>query len=667
LVAITTVSCLPGCSPSHRTTSDADDRALLTFDQVRELAGGMLERIHPDAERIAGFGPRQTGQVGCRKTYEYVKAVFGALDGPRRSLREFGSTVTVPLDRFAAEEAVAGREHSSVTLHVPGRPPQTWDAFSCYPNNVQDCLTTPASETPRRLVDLGFGAAADFAGKDVADAVVLLDYNSAEAWLRARELGAYAAVFVEPSWTNWRQSDLKYLDMIPIHMPRLWIDRQAAQSMRDALAAGGDVQVTVRSRLAWRNVRAPCVEFTIPGKDRSRTFILASHFDARSMVPDLAYGGDEVWGIAALLELARHYAVNPPPVNLRFIAVSGHWQAQRCTRDYIAHGAVGFEEVGNPVRLVMGLDFSTEGASLNLTRETAWDDGSQTNYRWLKTALFNKGGWYDQIREGLDLARRNIDLYADERSFMVYTTDGDMAPRDRLCPLTYSPRFYTANEAWASVNAPTFAFQTSELWRLHHNSPLDSFAVSAAPERLANLRPQLEMTLAVLDRLATRCSGGAPPTASTCSCAAAFRRGTQPRDGSARSCRPRGTSRREMNRRSDRWRDDRAVRPPDPCGRSCTPRAWTPASTAAPSAGSGPTWRGLWRRIASSTASCNLSCSGRSGCWMSRPSRSTPSTPRRPAPRWTCWPTGWTSQAGSCTRPITASTATATRRSGAPT
>ena len=296
----------------------------------------------------------------------------------------------------------------------------------------------------------------DFAGKSVAGAVVLLDYNSADAWLRAKELGAHAAVFIEPSWTNWRQSDLKYLATVPLHMPRVYVDRRQGTLLRQALIDGKDVRVTVRTRLKWRNVHAPCVEFTIPGKDPSRTYILASHFDARSIVPDLAYGGDEAWGIAALVHLARFFAQpdHQPSVNLRFIAVSGQWQAQCPTRDYLAQGSPGFAEIGKPVQLVMGIDYSTERADLNLTCETAWDDNNQSLYRWLKQAIFSQGGWHDQISKGLDLPRRGVSFYGDERPFMISTADGHMAPRAWLSPFTYAPKFRTANEAWSAVSVP---------------------------------------------------------------------------------------------------------------------------------------------------------------------------------------------------------------------
>jgi hypothetical protein len=506
---------LAGCSPSNRPGEASE--VTLSFDQVRAAATDMLASIRTSAEQIAGFGSRQTGQVGCQKTYEFVKSAFADLDADcnagHPTLKEFGSVVTVPLDRDAAGRGSDADEHTTLTVQGLAAGQQVWQVSAFYPNNVQDCLTRPGDDTPRRLVDLRMGDWEDFKGKSLADAVVLLDYNSGDAWLRARELGAYAAVFVEASWTNWRQSDLKYQAMVPIYMPRVYVEREQGIQLRQALADGKDVRLTVRTRLAWRNVKAPCVEFTVPGKDPGRTYILTSHFDARSIVPDLAYGGDEVWGISALVELARFFArpEHKPSVNVRFIAVSGSWQAQRCTRDYVAQGGPGFAEIGHPVQLVMGLDFSTEQPDLNLIRETNWDDINQQNYRWLKSAMFTEGGWHDQIYKGLDLPRRGAGFYADERPYMITTADGPMAPRNWLCPFTYAPKFRTANEAWAAVSVPTFAFQTAWLYRMSHNSPLDRFSVSSSPARVANLQPQLEMTLAVLDRLIQYPDKSIPP------------------------------------------------------------------------------------------------------------------------------------------------------------
>ncbi|MFQ6048472.1 MAG: M28 family peptidase, partial [Phycisphaerae bacterium] len=358
-----------------------------------------------------------------------------------------------------------------------------------------------ADERPRRLIDLADGRIERWGHKDLRDAVVLLDFNSGQAWLRARELGAYAAIFIEPEFTTVFQADLKYLETVPLYMPRVWIDRQHGLQLRQALQARKDVRVIVRTRLQWRNVHAPCLEFTIPGKDRSRTFIFAAYFDARSIVPDLSYGGDEIWGIAAMLEIARYFKQHQPACDLRFLAVSGHWQSQRCTRDYIAYGTKGFAEIGHQVKIALGLDYSTENPNLNLIRESAWNDGPETSYIWLRRLLFNAGGWRDQILDGLKLRQRNIQMFAGVRPMLPVSQEDRLAPRDERCPMTFAPKYLTANEAWDSVGLTSFAFQTAWLYRLPHNTPLDRFEASNTDSRFKNLGPQIAMTLAVCEHL----------------------------------------------------------------------------------------------------------------------------------------------------------------------
>ncbi len=670
LIAIVT---LAGCSPSNRPT-DASE-ATLSFEQVRAAASQMATDIRSDAERIADFGSRQTGQVGCLQTYEFVRSVFAELDAGRNTLKEFGSVVTVPLDRYGQDDS---GDHTTLTVDGLADGQQVWQAYAFQPNNVQDCPTRSEDEQPRRLVDLRMGEWEGLAGQVVADAVVLLDYNSADAWLRAKELGAYAAIFVEPSWTNWRQSDLKYLATVPLYMPRVYVDRRQGTVLREALTDGRDVRVTIRSRLRWRNVQAPCVEFTIPGKDPARTYILAGHFDARSIVPDLAYGGDEVWGIAALVELARFFAQpgHQPAVNLRFMAVSGLWQAQRPTRDYIADGSPGFEEIGRPVQLVMGIDYSTEHADLNLIRETSYDEINQSLYRWLKQAIFSQGGWHDEIYRGLDLPRRGVNFYGDERPFMITTADGWMAPRGWLCPFTYSPKFRTANEAWAAVSLPTFAFQTAWLYRMSHNSPLDRFSVSNADARFANLQPQVEMTLAVLDRLMQYPSKKIPPAAALYKRRAGYNAYTQLR-GRIQAWDP-----------TTGWF---STRMPTEGARGEGRGASDGGKASGTGAGGGPLRTFIYANC--NDAGFNAGQGGRERGYLPWPL-----SPHRRVhrelqsfmfdelrmldepdfrinalynptlmPRWTCWAMPWMTGARSFTPPTTVCTATATRPSSAPT
>ncbi len=486
---------LVGCGPSSR----PGEPAPIDYKALSDAVDVMLPKIREHAVTIASFGSRQTGQVGCERTFDYVRSAFQELDGGAGTVRCFSSEVTVPLDRFGADHDA--REHTTVTIHGPDGEPQTWQAFALMPNCIQPCRTRAGDEQPRRLIDLGDGRVERWQNADVRDAVVLLDFNSGQAWLRARELGAYAAVFIEPEFTTVDQADLKYLEILPLYMPRVWLAREHGLALRQGLASGEDVRVTVRTRLDWVKVRAPCVEMIVPGEDRSRTFVVAAHFDARSIVPDLSLGGDEIWGISALLEIARYFKQHRPACDLRFIAVSGHWQSQRCTRDYIAYPGPGFDEVGRRVKLAIGLDYSTENPNLSLMREHAWDSRPERSYLWLRRALFNRGGWRDSVLEGFGDRVGAAEVFAGTRPMLPVAEDDPMAPRDDRCPMAFAPGFPTANEAWSALNLPSFAFQTSWLYRLTHFTPLDTFQRTNADERFEHLGPQVKISLAMMRQL----------------------------------------------------------------------------------------------------------------------------------------------------------------------
>jgi len=486
---------LVGCGPS----TQPEPSEPIDYAALSEAVEAMLPRIRRHAEAIASFGSRQTGQAGCQQTFEYLRAAFEEIDAGAGTVRCFGSTVTVPLDRWVGQ--AAPDEQTGLTVTGLTDQPQRWDAYALMPNCIQPCRTRAEDEIPRPVVDLGDGRIENWGTVDVRDAVVLLDFNSSQAWLRACKLGAYAAVFIEPAFTTVWQADLKYIEILPLYMPRVWIDRRRGQELRRALATGKDVRVTVRTRLDFQNVAAPCVEMTIPGKDRSRTFIVAAHFDARSVVPDLSFGGDEIWAAAALLEFARYFERNQPECNLRFIAVSGHWQSQQCTRDYTAYPGPGFDEIGKQIKLVLGLDYSTENPDLNLIRENAWNSGPERSYLWLRRALFSKGGWRDRILDGLGLQEAGVRMFAGTRPMLPVAEDDYMARRDDRCPMAYAPRYPAANEAWSVGRLPTFTFQTARLYRLVHFSPLDTFERSNSDQRFGQLGPQIKMSLAVVHQL----------------------------------------------------------------------------------------------------------------------------------------------------------------------
>ena len=488
---------------------------------IPEAVDEMLPAIRRHVQALAALGPRQTGQAGCDAALAYIRSALKAA-APDCPQKTFSSTVTVPLDRLSQDEleliSSGGREFTNILVEgLPGRA-RAFPAYALMPNCVQSCATHPAQrcplreegkpgpfcrncERPRRLVDLGAGRWRDFAGKDLDGAVVLLDFNSLDAWLRAASLGAAGAIFIEPDQTTVFQADKKYLATVPLHFPRLYVRRPVGQQLRQALAKGAPLRVTMRNRLQLRNVPARCVELTIPGKDRSYCYVLAGHFDARCIVPDLAYGGAELWGIAELIELTRYLAANRPNCDVRVIFVSGHWQSQQAMRDYLARDGANHELVGNYFKMAMGIDLVPEGRSINLITESMWDVQGRGMYKWLGNRLFNEGGWREQIFEGLELPADEVELYGGVRPTLSETQDGAMANRNDRSAFAYAPRYPTAEEAFQALGLTSFAFQTSRLTRLAHNTPLDRLKLAEARSIDDQLRPQLKMTLAVLRHL----------------------------------------------------------------------------------------------------------------------------------------------------------------------
>jgi len=558
---------LLGCEPKASTAPvKKGTTARIDYASIPPLVRKMLPRIRAHVKTLAGFGPRQTGQEGCRRALEYIRATLKQM-APDLRLREFSSTVTVPLDRPGADQLNSTDEqYTHVVVSIPGQPRQRWPAYAFMPNCVQSCRTHPPQDCPlrrpgqdgpfcpnceqdRRVVDLGAGEDDDFRGKDLSDAVVVLDFNSGDAWLRAASLGAAGAVILEPRRTTVFQADKKYLATLPLNFPRLYLRDREARRLRAAMKQHpGQVRIRLKSRLRFRNVRARCLELTIPGSrpptsnQPAYCYVLAGHFDARCIVPDLSYGAAELWGVGELLEVTRYLLARKQPADIKVLFVSGHWQSQRTMRDYLAPDGENFEKVGRYYKLALAFDLVPEGRAVNVLSESAWDVQSSAAYGWLGQRLFAKGGWRDQIFEKLDLPRvrpvsdeleeastalaqipfsppvaaavqgalgcaqlrlvaDDVELFGGVRPTHAETLDGRLAARNDRCPLIYAPRYPTAEEAFQALGLTALALQTGRLARLEHNTPLDRLRELPAEEVDGRLGPQLQIALAVLENL----------------------------------------------------------------------------------------------------------------------------------------------------------------------
>ena len=438
-------------------------------------------KVVEHARTIAGFGSRMTGQPGCTQTAEYVRSQLAGIVG-HENVGVLAYPALVPVEKEAWIE-----------VEGLGRIP----AHVFMPNNVQ-CSNTPPEGLTGPLSYVGHASVEDLTGKLVDGAICLAEFNSADAWLRLINYGAKAVVFLEPTETNFRQADAKYVDLLPVRATRLYV--QGADADRLRRAATDNPSARVFSRQTLQEVKAPGFEVIIPGTKSTKTVVMSCHFDARSVVPALSPGGDEVWGVAAWLELVRYYQEHPAANTIRFLAFSGHWQDFVSSRTYVSDH---LKEVGDPLVLWTSVDLSTEEPGLGLVPAGGWTNRSQGHgdYQFLERLIWpfpasTRANWYDNI---VAATGEDYKLYGGLVPTLPWAAL-DMGPKEFNTPMTLASRFYGTSDAFSSPGGLNFSFQTPLLHRWHHNTPLDDFQTSY--QRRENLTKQLHLLLAVFDNIA---------------------------------------------------------------------------------------------------------------------------------------------------------------------
>jgi len=462
------------------------------FAHVRDVA---YPNVLRHARRIARFGSRQTGQVGCDLTVQYVQTQLRQM-GFKVKRRDY--EVTVPVEHAC-----------SVSLYGADRLDNvTYEAHALMPNNVQTS-PTPRGGLRGSLVYLGFGTPEEWNGREVQGSIAVLEFNSGDAWLRAIERGAKGVVFLEPKQTSTREADLKYIDLLPLRATRVYVWGKAAATIRRRARANvnGSIRACVVSRQTLDTAPAPYLEVEVQGSDpRAKTLILTCDVDARSIVPEMSFGGDEVWGIATWLELARWFKTHPPRNTVRLVAFTGHWQDFTGSRNYVSEH---LDEIGKSVPLVMGVDLSTEGKYLALVPR-GWPQrgGWRGPYRWLEKLIWHfraqmRQNWTDDIEAETGL---RVKLFGDSPPEHPWINTA-IGPGELHNPASLAGRHYVSSETWLVVGGQSLAWQTAESRRPRDFTPLDTFEASYA--RRTNLAGnptrkrvgQLEALFAFLDNI----------------------------------------------------------------------------------------------------------------------------------------------------------------------
>jgi hypothetical protein len=192
------------------------------------------ERLHETVAFFAGLGDRFTGSEGNHRAAAYIRERLQAAE---------------PEELDSLDFKVAVRTAGDATLEVNGRSiplaPLFYNAIT--PENIpEQGLTGP-------LLYVGRGELADFNGRSVEGAVVLMEFDSGTNWLNAASLGASALVYINRG-TPGRNGFLEKEELSPIQFPCFVLDLDQPATLDFDPAAPGDLQATVRSTIRWQKV-----------------------------------------------------------------------------------------------------------------------------------------------------------------------------------------------------------------------------------------------------------------------------------------------------------------------------------------------------------------------------------------------------------------------------
>ena len=346
-------------------------------------------------ETLSSQGSRVAGQAGCDAAGRYVYEQFKKLGLENVKVEPF--YVSVPVDGGAS-------------LEVGG---ESCRLYPMWPNLVRTSQL-PKEGIEGTLIYGGFGRLAEFDGYDVDGSVVLMEFNSGSEWLNAPRLGAKAVIFIEPDTTMRGEAEAKFIS-IPISIPRFWISKSDAASLRALCAIRAAPKVRLKCEMRWQRKLTNNITGVIRGthpKFKDQIIVIESFYDSTSVVPSLAPGGENACGIAGMLELARIYKKHPPARTIWFVATSGHFQSLQGIREYLERHLSELEQPGSGAKIKAWFSRVLPGVKHYRVRKppqiylfVGLDLTSQTK----GVGIFYKGYFYD-IREDIqnkfsDIAR----------------------------------------------------------------------------------------------------------------------------------------------------------------------------------------------------------------------------------------------------------------------
>ncbi|HFQ89382.1 MAG TPA: FtsX-like permease family protein [Desulfobulbus sp.] len=280
------------------------------------------QRIRDSVNFLASLGDRSTGTPGNHQAAQYIRRQLAATRPAKLGRLEF----LVPVLRHRASTLTIGDRSIPLT-------PIFYNAIT--PENL------PAGGLSGPLIYVGRGEPEDFDGRQVAGAIVLMEFDSGRNWLNAASLGAAALIYINRGTSPADQFRDKE-ELSPIQFPCFWIEAGHLAGLipdpaRDPDGLAG-ARATITSHITWEAAQAENIYALYPGTNQkleNQLIVVEAFYDSTVFIPGRSPGADEALSVAGLLALARDLANHPPQRPFLLIASDSHSQDQAGMRETI--------------------------------------------------------------------------------------------------------------------------------------------------------------------------------------------------------------------------------------------------------------------------------------------------------------------------------------------
>ncbi|WP_136795570.1 FtsX-like permease family protein [Desulfosediminicola ganghwensis] len=284
------------------------------------------EFIRETLNKVSTFSSRAIGSEGVESAARLIEDHF----------------ISLGLKPESHNFEITSRQSRGATINFKG----VTHPLHPFPNNAITPGATGEKDGTLEgpLYYVGKGSLEELNGKDIAGAIVLMEFNSSRNWQTLASLGARALIFIDREATRasfyfWEKQELS-----PLQFPCFWLDEGMTETIfgnsLPGQADGGKIadSVTLTADIAWKNGITRNIYAVINGSDedlQDELLIIEAFYDTPEFVTGRAPGADAALSLATLLYLAEELVENPPARSVLLVATSGHAQSLAGMREMI--------------------------------------------------------------------------------------------------------------------------------------------------------------------------------------------------------------------------------------------------------------------------------------------------------------------------------------------